>query len=68
MYLAASLLTGQQGYVRIEEPDEYRDIQLKMKDIKKVNGIRNANPTAYAYMVKSFMMLQGAGLYTDSII
>lgn len=68
MYLAASLLTGQQEYVRIEEPDEYRDIQLKMKGIKKVNGIRNANPTAYAYMVKSFMMLQGAGLYTDSII
>ena len=68
MYLAASLLTGQQEYVRIEEPDEYRDIQLKMKGIKKVNGIRNTNPTAYAYMVKSFMMLQGAGLYTDSII
>ena len=68
MYLAASLLTGQQEYVRIEEPDEYRDIQLKMKGIKKVNGIRNTNPTAYAYMVKSFMMLQGAGIYTDSII
>jgi len=68
MYLATSLLTGQQEYVRIGEPDEYRDIQLKMKGIKKVNGMRNTNPTAYAYMVKSFQMLQGAGLYIDSII
>ena len=68
MYLAASLLTGQQEYVRIEEPEEYRDIQLKMKGIKRVNGMRNTNPTAYAYMVKSFQMLQEAGLYIDSII
>ena len=68
MYLAASLLTGQKEYVRIEEPDEYRDVQLKMKGIKKVSGIRNTNPTAYAYMVKSFQILQESGLYIDSII
>lgn len=31
MYLAANLLTESPEYVRIEEPNEYRDIQLKMK-------------------------------------
>ncbi len=68
MYLAANLLTEQQEYERIEDSNEYRDIQLKMKGIKKVSGIRNTNPTAYAYMVKSFLMLQEAGLYMDSIV
>ena len=68
MYLAANLLTESPEYVRIEEPNEYRDIQLKMKGIKKVSGLRNTNPAAYAYMVKSFQMLQEVGLYVDSIV
>ncbi len=68
MYMAASLLTGQQEYVRITNLDEYRDIQLKMKGSKKINGLRNTTPTAYAYIVKSFQMLHEAGLYIDSII
>lgn len=68
MYLAASLLTGQQEYVPIADPDEYRLIQLKMKGIKKLSGMRNTDPMAYAYMVKSFKMLQEAGLYLDSIV
>lgn len=68
MYLATSLLTGQQEYVRIADPEEYRGVQLKMKGIKKVSGSRNTDPMAYAYMVKSFQLLQEAGLYTDSIM
>ena len=68
MYLAANLLTESPEYVRIEEPNEYRDIQLKMKGIKKVSGLRNTNPAAYAYMIKSFQMLQEVGLYVDSIV
>ena len=68
MYLAASLLTGQQEYVRITNLDEYRGVQLKMKGSKKINGLRNTTPTAYAYIVKSFQMLHEAGLYIDSII
>ena len=67
MYLAACLLTGQTEYVRITEPESYRNIQLKMKGIRKINGIRNTNPVAYAYMVKSFLILQEAGLFTESI-
>lgn len=68
MYLAACLLTGQSEYVRISDPREYRDIRLKMKGIRKISGIQNTNPTAYAYMVKSFQMLHEAGLYIDSIL
>lgn len=67
MYLAACLLTGQQEYIRIADPEEFGDVRLKMKGIKKVTGIRNTNPTAYAYMVRSFQLLQDAGLYIDSI-
>ena len=67
MYLATCILTGQ-TYGRINDPDAYRDIQLKVKGIKKINSIRNANPLAYAYMVKSIQMLQGKGLYSDSVL
>ena len=68
MYLAASILTGQSEYERLLDPEEFRDTQLKLKGIKKISGMRNTNPIAYAYMVKSFQLLQEKGLYTDSII
>lgn len=68
MYLASCLLTGQPEYVRIEDPEPYRNNQLKMKGIKKISSLKNTDPKAYAYMVKSFQLLQQMGLYTDSVI
>ena len=68
MYLAASILTGQSEYERLLDSEEFTDTQLKLKGIKKISGMRNTNPIAYAYMVKSFQLLQEKGLYTDSII
>ena len=41
---------------------------LLRENYTKVSGIRNTNPMAYAYMVKSFQILQESGLYIDSII
>lgn len=67
MYLATCLLTGQTKYERITKPDIYRDIKLPIKGIKTISSIRNINPLAYAYMIKSFLMLQEIGLYTESI-
>ncbi len=67
MYLAANILTGQTEYERISNPDDYRDEKLKLKGIKKISSIRNTNPLAYAYMVKSFMLLNKNGLYMESV-
>ena len=67
MYLAANLLTHQSDYKIISNPDDYRDIQMQLKGIKKISSIRNVNPLAYAYMIKSLQLLKEEGLYTDSI-
>ena len=67
MYLAACLLTGQ-NYERILDHDAYRNVNLTTKGIKKISSIRNTNPLAYAYMIKSIQMLQGKGLYADSVL
>lgn len=68
MYLAANLLTGQEEYERITNPDDYRNVQLKLKGIKKISSIRNTNPLADAYMVKALQLLNENGLYTDSVL
>ena len=44
------------------------DIQPKLKGFKKISSIRNTNPLAYAYMVKSFNLLNKNGLYTESVL
>ena len=54
------ILTPVQAYI-------LEKVRVKMKGIRKINGIRNTNPVAYAYMVKSFLILQEAGLFTESI-
>ena len=68
MYLAANILTGQTEYEPIKNPDDYRDVQLKQKGIKKISSIRNTNPLAYAYMVKSLQLLNKNGLYTEGVL
>ena len=68
MYLASCLLTGQKEYTRILEPEGYRNAHLKLKGIRSISSIRNTDPLAYAYMVKSFQMLNTIGLCVDSII
>ena len=68
MYLATNLLTGLTEYNRISNPDDYRDIRLQLKGIKKLHGFRNTNPLAYAYMVKSFQLLNENGLYTEGVL
>lgn len=67
MYLATCLFTGQTEYSPISNQDEYRNIKLNIKGIKKISGLRNTNPLAYAYMVKSFQLLNEKGLYTESL-
>ncbi len=67
MYLATCLLTRQSEFERISEPESYRNIHLHIKGVKKISGIRNVNPLAYAYMIKSLQMLNEYGLYIDSL-
>lgn len=68
MYLAACLLTGETKPERISDPEAYREIRLNIRGIRKISSIRNTSPRAYAYMVKSFQLLNEHGLYTESLI
>lgn len=68
MYLASCLLTGQKSFKRVVDAEVYREQVLTMKGAKRIGYIRNAAPSAYAYLVKSFELLQEAGLYRDSIL
>lgn len=67
MYLATCLLTKQKELVKISSPEEYRNSGLKIQGIKKVSSLKNTNPHAYAYMMRAFEMLQGVGLYKNSV-
>ena len=67
MFLAVNLLTGQTEYERIFRPDDYRNTQLKLKGIKKISSLRNTNPLAYAYLIKSLQLLNENGLYTEGV-
>jgi len=68
MYLATCILTGQTEYVRVTEPESYRQDKLTIKGAKKIGYIRNVDPVAYAYLIKSFQLLQSAGYFTESIL
>lgn len=68
MYLSSCLLTGQKQYERVENAGVFRNTTLGMKGAKRINYIRNVDPVAYAYLVKSFSLLNEFGLYTDSIL
>ncbi len=39
-----------------------------MKGAKKIGYIRKVDPVAYAYLIKSFQLLQPAGYFTESIL
>ncbi len=68
MYLSANLLAQKSEYERIIDSDRYRNHQLKIRGIKKISSIRNTDPLAYAYMIKSFLILNELGLYKESIL
>lgn len=68
MYLATCILTNQTEYERVVNPEQYRNVNLSIKGIKKISGFRNVNPLAYSYVVKSLQLLNNHGLYTDSIL
>ncbi len=67
LYLATCILTNQTEYIRIDNPENYRNIKLNIKGIKKISGFRNTNPEAYSYIVKSLKLLNDNNLYTDSL-
>ena len=67
LYLATCILTKQLRYEAITDYETYRNIRLNIKGIKKISGMRNANPVAYAYIIKSFLLLNDNQLYLDSI-
>ena len=68
MYLASCILTEQTEYNRIVDPTSYRMEKLTMKGAKKIGYIRNADPLAYAYLIKAFQLLLPAGYFIDSIL
>lgn len=67
MYLAACLLAKKPSFERITQPEKFRDVQLKIKGIKKITSMRNTHPLTYAYLVKAFEILNECGLYEEAI-
>lgn len=67
MYLATCILTKQNKFERISHPEEYTNYHLNIKGIKKISSLRNIEPLAYAYIVKSFQLLNEKGLYLESL-
>ena len=68
MYLAACLLTGQKEFETVTDPPSYLNISFDVQGMRKLRNVRNSNPLAYAYIVKSMQILQEHGLYLDSIL
>lgn len=66
MHLATCILTEQE-FEKVSNPDAYRDVQLRVKEIKKISSIRNTNPLSYAYLIKSIQILQEHGLLINGI-
>ena len=56
LYLVASILTKKTYCPRIENPEKYRGIELKVKKAKRVNSVK-FDPLAYAYLIEAYNML-----------
>ena len=67
MYLASCILTGQTEWSRVTDPEEFRYEKLVIEGGKKIGYIRKVDPLAYAYLIKSFRLLQPAGYFTESM-
>ncbi len=67
LYLATCILTKQLRCEPITDYEIYRNAKLNIKGIKKISGMRNANPLAYAYIIKSIQILNENKLYIDGI-
>lgn len=57
LYLAASLLAGKKSCGHIENPEQYLDIPLKLKNARRITYIKRIDMTAYAYLVEAYRML-----------
>lgn len=68
MYLAACILTGQDEFRHISDSDSYQEAILPIRGFKKIAGMRNTNPVAYAFAVRSFELLNANGLYRESLL
>ena len=68
MFLASSILCQKTEYIRITDAEEYRKVQLNLKGMKRISSVRNTLPFAYAYMIRSFQLLNGIGKYNESIL
>ncbi len=68
MYLATCILTKQESMTPINDFTSLVSINLNLEGIKKISGFRNTRPHAYAYMVRSFQLLNEQGLYAKSVL
>ncbi len=68
MYLAACILTDQDEFVRISDPEPYKDSKPAIQGLKKIAGMRHTKPLAYAFAMRSFELLNANGLYKGGIL
>lgn len=65
MHLAACMMT-EAPYER-PDPKEYMGENLKIKGAKRITYMRHVSPEAYACLIRSFRILNGVGLFKESV-
>lgn len=68
MDFAAHLLTNQTDYSRIVDPEEYLNADLHIQGSRIVKGLRNTNPLAYAYIIRSVHLLQEKDIFSERLL
>lgn len=67
MDFVAHLLTNKSDYSRIEDPEEFFDAELHIQGSRIIKGLKNTNPLAFAYIIRSIRLLQEKGIFTESL-
>ena len=57
LYLAASMLSGKETCLRINNAEKYMGEGLKVKNARRISYIKRVDPIAYAYLIEAYHML-----------
>ena len=62
LYLAASIFTGQETIMKIEDVTMYTGMKPEIDKAKRFSYLRVVDPVAYGYFIEAVKLLQNTGL------
>lgn len=62
LYLAASIFTGQETIMKIEDVSMYTGMKPEIDKAKRFSYLRVVDPVAYGYFIEAVKLLQNTGL------